>query len=60
MLFNLGIYRLIDRPSIIYEFSDILIYIILTNDLNFDITLSITVNDMFDHIPILCICRYGN
>jgi len=60
MLFNLGIYPLIDKPSRISEFSEIVIDISFTNDLNFDITFGIMINDMFDHIPTLCICRYGD
>ena len=58
MLFNLGIYPLIDKPSKITESSATIIDNIFTNELNIDITSGLMINDISDHLPVFCICHY--
>ena len=49
MLFRLGIYLLIDKPSRITDSSATLIYHIFTNELNSNITSGLLINDISDH-----------
>ena len=52
MLFSLGIYPLIDKPSRITDSSATLIDNIFTNELNSNITSGLLINDTSDHLPV--------
>ena len=60
MLFSLGIYPLIDKPSRITDSSATLIDNIFINELNSNITSGLLINDISDHLPIFCLCSYSD
>lgn len=57
MLFSLGIYPLIDKPSRITDHSATLIDNIFTNELNNSITSGLLITDISDHLPVFCVCN---
>ena len=60
MLFSLGIYPLIDKPSRITDSSATLIHKIFTNELNSNITRGLLINDISDHLLVFCVCSYSD
>ena len=60
MLFSLGMYPLIDKPSRITYSSGTLIDNIFTNELNSNIISGFLINDISDHIPVFCVCSYSD
>ena len=59
MLFSLGIYILIDKPSRITDSSATLIDNIFKIELNSNTT-GLLINDISDHLPIFCVCSYSD
>ena len=60
VLFSLGIYPLIDKPSRITDSNATLIDNIFTNELNSYITSGLLINDISDHLPVFCVCSYSD
>ena len=60
MLFSLGIYPLIDKPSQITDSSATLIDNIFANELNSNITSGLLINDISDNLPLFCVCSYSD
>ena len=51
MMYSLGMYPLIDKPTRITDFSATLIDNIFTNELHHNITSGILFNNISDHLP---------
>ena len=58
MMFSLGMFPLISKPSRITDVSATLIDNIFTNELTYTITSGLLINDISDHLPVFAICRY--
>ena len=56
-MYAIGLYPLIDRPTLISNQSFSLIDNIFTNVTNYNITSGILINDITDHLPVFAICR---
>ena len=56
---SLGLYPLIDKPTMITESSTTVIDNILTNELRFNLTSGIMFNDISDHLQIVALCEYN-
>ena len=59
MMYSLGLYPLIDKPTRITDFSATLIDNIFTNELHHNITSGILFNDISDHLPIFAHCEFN-
>ena len=58
LMYSLGLYPLIDKPTRITDISATLIDNIITNELRHNITCGILFNDISDHLPIFALCEY--
>lgn len=58
LLFSLGFYPLIDKPTRITNSTASLIDNIFTNVLNVKSYSGLIINDISDHLPVFCICSY--
>ena len=58
MMFSLGLYPLIDKPTRITDISATLINNIFTNELLHHLTSGILINDIINNLPIFAICEY--
>ena len=58
MMYSLGMYPLIDKPTRITESSTILIDNIFTNEMRHNLTCGILFNDIRDHLPVFALCEY--
>ena len=59
MMYSLGLYPLIDKPTRITDTSATLIDNIFTNDLHHNLTSGILFNDISDHLPIFALCEFN-
>ena len=59
IMYSLGLYPLIDKPTRITDSSTTLIDNIFTNELRFNLTSGIMFNDIIDHLPIFALCEYN-
>ena len=58
MMFSLGLYPLIDKPTRITDHSATLIDNIFTNELDSKINSGLLISDISDHLPIFEVCKY--
>ena len=58
MMFSLGLYPLIDKPTRITDHSATLIDNIFTNELDSNINSGLLISDISDHLPIFVVCKY--
>ena len=58
LIYSLGLYQLIDRPSRITNQSSTLIDTIFTNAKEYTNASGLLVNDITDHLPIFAFCDY--
>ena len=58
MMFSLGLYQLIDKPTRITDHSATLIDNIFTNELDSKINSGLLISDISDHLPIFAVCKY--
>ena len=58
LMYSLGLYSLIDKPTRITDISATLIDNIFTNEMRNNITCGILFNDISDHLPIFALCEY--
>ena len=58
MVFSLGLYPLIDKPTRITDHSATLIDNIFTNELDSKINSGLLISDISDHLPIFAVCKY--
>ena len=58
LMYSLGLYPLIDKPTRITDISATLIDNIFTNEMRNNITCGILFNDISDHLPIFALCEY--
>ena len=58
LMYSLGFYPLIDKPTRITDISATLIDHIFINELRHNITCGILFIDISDHLPIFAICEY--
>ena len=59
MMFSLGMFPLISKPSRITDVSATLIDNIFTNELTCTTTSGLLINDISDHLPVFAKCRYS-
>ena len=59
MMFSLGMFPLISKPSRITDVSATLIDNIFTNELTYTITSGLLINDISDHLPVFAKCKYS-
>ena len=59
VMYSLGLYPLIDKPTRITDSSTTLIDNIFTNELRYNLTCGILFNDITDHLPIFALCEYN-
>lgn len=59
MMFSIGLYPLIDKPTRITDHSATLIDNIFTNELDHNISSGLLISDISDHLPIFAICKYS-
>ena len=60
MMFSLGMFPLISKPSRITDVRATLIDNIFTNELTYTITSGLLINDISDHLPVFAAkCRYS-
>ena len=61
MMFSLGMFPLINKPSSITDVTATLINNIFTtsNELTNNITSGLLINDIGDHLPVFATCRYS-
>ena len=59
LLYSVGLYPLIDKPTRITISSETLIDNIFTNKLESKLTNGLLINDISDHFPVLTICHYN-
>ena len=55
MMFSLGLYPLIDKPTRITDHSATLIDNIFTNELDSKINSGLLISDISDHLPIFAV-----
>ena len=58
MMFSLGLYPLLDKPTRITDHSATLIDNIFTNELDSKINSGLLISDISDHLPIFAVCKY--
>lgn len=58
LMYSLGLYPLIDKPTRVTDISATLIDNIFTNELRHSLTCGILYNDISDHLPIFAVCEY--
>ena len=58
LMYSLGFYPLIDKPTRITDISATLIDHIFRNELRHNITCGILFIDISDHLPIFALCEY--
>ena len=58
MMFSLGLYPLIDKPTRITDHSATLIDNIFTNELDSKMNSGLLISDTSDHLPIFAVCKY--
>ena len=59
MMYSLGLYPLIDKPTRITDTSATLIDNIFTNELHHNLISGILFNDISDNMPIFALCEFN-
>ena len=57
-MYSFGLRPLITKPTRLTEFTTTLIDNIFTNEWETNIESGILINDITDHLPVFCVCKY--
>ena len=58
MMYSLGMYPLISKPTRVTSMSATLIDNIFTNEMKYQVHSGVLISDISDHLPVFAICYY--